>query len=226
LRHKVAIRFVIEEDLRFISHHDMARLFQRAVSRVQLPVKFSGGFNPRPKLSLPLPRPVGVASEAELLVVELAEPVQPERALAQLARVLPAGLKLTEARMIEGGRSPQAESVEYAVDLPAEHLPAVEQALHRLLAAETWRIERTGPADKPGRTIDLKAYLVDASIDRERVRWTVRVTDSGSIRPAEVLAAIGLDPGSWHHRVRRTAINWRKQAATDKMTGPDPSTRR
>ena len=70
---KWAIELSVEGDLRFLSHHDMMRAMERLVCRAKLPLKYTQGFNPRPVLSLSLPRPVGVASRAELLVVTLEE---------------------------------------------------------------------------------------------------------------------------------------------------------
>ena len=59
--------------MRFLSHAETARVLQRACVRAAVPVRYSEGFNPHPRLSLPLPRPVGVESEDELLVVRLCE---------------------------------------------------------------------------------------------------------------------------------------------------------
>ncbi len=204
----MAVRFVIEGDLRFISHHDTMRLFERALSRAQVPIRFSEGFNPRPSLSLPLPRPVGVASQAEVLAIELREPMEATVVLGRLARQMPAGLTLTEAWVPDDGRVPQADRVEYAVPIPPENAGSVAEAVKRLLAAETWRIERNDPGNRPARTIDLRTYLVDASIREGMLRWTLRVTPAGSARPAELLSAIGLAPDEWQHRVVRTAVHW------------------
>ncbi|MBI4580945.1 MAG: DUF2344 domain-containing protein, partial [Planctomycetes bacterium] len=92
IRYRIAIRFAVQDDVRFISHHDTMRMFERALARTDLPVRFSEGFNPRPKLSLPLPRPVGIATTADVLVVELTQPVVPEEALGRLAAQMPRGV--------------------------------------------------------------------------------------------------------------------------------------
>ncbi|GAF87148.1 unnamed protein product, partial [marine sediment metagenome] len=63
-RERWVFGYDVDGDLRFISHHDMLRLFARSLARAALPVRFSEGFNPHPRLSIPLPRPVGVASQA------------------------------------------------------------------------------------------------------------------------------------------------------------------
>ena len=208
MRYKVAIRFAIEGDLRFISHHDTMRLFERALARARLPVTFSGGFNPRPKLSLPLPRAVGVASRAELLVVRLSEPIEPGCVLDRLAEQMPAGVSLSACWPIGPETTVQPIQVTYAVDLPTGRVPAVTQAVASILAAETWIIHRRARSRKPGKTLDLRAYLVEASVEAGTLCWSVRVTNSGSVRPDEMLEAVGLTGSAWRHRVRRTGVDW------------------
>jgi radical SAM-linked protein len=208
LQYKVAIRFVIEGDLRFISHHDTMRLFERALSRAQVPVKFSQGFNPRPRLSLPLPRAVGIASRVELLVVELIEPADPLEMLSRLSEQMPAGLTLTEAWSIADKHPPQPVRVEYELPLPPDLVEAVTDTTQRLMAAPTWSIQRTGPGMKKPKEVDLRQYLADASVCEGALRWTVQVTAGGSLRPAELLAAVGLNPQDWHHQICRTRVLW------------------
>ena len=214
MRYKVAIRFAIDGDLRFISHHDTMRLFERAISRAQLPVKFSEGFNPRPRMSLPLPRAVGVASEADVVVFDLDEPFGPAEFQERLASQMPAGLTLFEAWPVEG-KSLQADLVDYSLDLPNEHTSNVSEAAERLMAGESCLIEREAAEGRRERTIDVRAFLTDAGLKEGRLNWTVRVTNSGSVRPAELLTAVGLDPLQWHHKVRRTSVRWAKDVPAD-----------
>ncbi|HSW44646.1 MAG TPA: TIGR03936 family radical SAM-associated protein [Phycisphaerae bacterium] len=208
MRYRVAIRFVIQGDLRFISHHDTMRLFERALARARLPVRFSMGFNPRPGISLPLPRPVGVASDDELLVVELCEPTEPSEVVARLARQAPEGMKLLQARYLDTGAAVQPEQVTYEVGFAPEYESAVAAAVGKLLACDQWCIGRRGNQDRADKIVDLRAYLLAASVDGGVLRWTARVTTGGSVRPAEMLSACGLDPASWRHRVRRTEVRW------------------
>ena len=155
----MAVRFAIEGDLRFISHHDTMRVFERALSRAQLPVSFSEGFNPRVRLSLPVPRAVGVASQVEILVVQLGERMEPAVILDRLARQMPGGLALLEAWHLDDKEVLHAERVEYALDLIPPQVGPVTDAVNRLLAAETWPIERAEPGQRPKRLIDIRAFL-------------------------------------------------------------------
>ena len=78
VRHRWVFAFQVDGDLRFVSHQDMLRLFRRALARAEVPVRLTQGFNPHPRMSLPLPRPVGMASEAEVLMIETERDVDPD----------------------------------------------------------------------------------------------------------------------------------------------------
>jgi radical SAM-linked protein len=223
LRYKVAIRFAVQDDVRFISHHDTMRMFERALSRTELPVRFSEGFNPRPRLSLPLPRPVGVATLVDVLAIELTSPTQPDEVLRQLMAQMPSGVTLEEAWCPPQQRAMQPESATYAVDLPAEQTSGVGERVNAVLRAPTWPIQRAPGDSGPGKVMDLRSYLLSATLADGRLCWTVRVTGGGSIRPSEFLAAVGLEPGQWQHRVCRTAINWQVQAAKQDEHLPAPA---
>lgn len=204
----MAIRFVIEGDLRFISHHDTMRLFERALSRARLPVSFSKGFNPRVRLSLPLPRSVGMASRDELLIIELTEQMSPEIVLDRLSEQMPNGLKLVDVSPIATRRPPQPARVDYEVDLSPDFHETVSNGMQRFHAAKTWEIEREEHGSRPARIIDLKAAVVNLSLRDGILRWTIQVKPGVSPRPAEILSAVGLNPQDWLHRVCRVAVSW------------------
>lgn len=204
----MAFRFAVDGDLRFISHHDTMRLFERALSRSRLPARYTEGFNPRPKMSLPLPRPVGIASDAEWLLVEFDQPVDPDLALQKLAEQMPAGLQMQQAWSVPDGPIPAVERVDYEVPLPADLAAATSENIARLLASDSWPVQRPAANNKPGRTLDLRSQLIEASVNADTLRWSLRAAPDGSIRPAEMLAALGLVVEHWHHRIRRTAVRW------------------
>ncbi|HXK87504.1 MAG TPA: TIGR03936 family radical SAM-associated protein [Phycisphaerae bacterium] len=210
----MAIRFRIQGDLRFISHHDTMRLFERALSRAQLPVRFSEGFNPRPRMSLPLPRPVGVATAADMLVFELCEPITASETLRRLREQMPGGLELLEAIELQPDRKLNPEQVVYEVEVPPTQVAQAWEAVQRVLSSERWIIERTGHRRQSVRSIDLRPLLIEASIQSGVLRWSCRTPDTGSARPGEWLEAFGLDPAEMLHRVRRTAVEWENLQTT------------
>src|SRR5689334_16338634 len=93
---RLRFRYAKRGRLRFTSHRDFARAFERALRRADVPVAYSAGFTPHPKVSYLGAAPTGVASEAEYLELGLARPVDPEALRADLDRALPDGLDLLE----------------------------------------------------------------------------------------------------------------------------------
>jgi radical SAM family uncharacterized protein/radical SAM-linked protein len=86
--------------LALISHLDTLRLLERALRRSGLPVSFSGGFHPLPRLQLALPLPLGVVGEGEWFDLEFTEPIDPALAQERLAAVLPLELRLLSAQVV------------------------------------------------------------------------------------------------------------------------------
>lgn len=204
----MAIRFAIEADLRFISHHDTMRMFERALSRAQLPVRYTEGFNPHPRFSLPMPRPLGVASRAEWLVVEFDEPIDPSRVLIDLKRQMPAGLTLLEAGSLRTKKAPVPQQVRYALDVPDALCTPLGEKLQTLLEQESYPIQRVKIGSRHAKTFDLRSYLIEAALSEGHLTWTFKVTGEGTARPGEFLQAIGLDARQWLHCIQRTDVQW------------------
>ena len=114
-----------------------------------------------------------------------------------------------------GGRGVQPDVVDYELALTAEHMPTVAAAVERLLAAEHWPIQRESADGRSGKTIDIRAYVASVSVDAGALRWTARVTPRGTMRISEMLGACGLEAKTWHHRVRRTRVNWSPPSPAD-----------
>lgn len=210
LRHTIAIRFAIKGDLRFVSHQDTMRLFERALRRADLPVRYSEGFNPRPRLSLPLPRNVGIATEDDMLVVDLTEPVETCEVLRRLSGQMPTGVTLVDSQVLSPGARSEPERVEYTVELPTEIADDVRQNAHRFMEASTWPMVRPGHGRKPNRSLDLRPLIGRADVQGHRLSWSAKVSPQGSARPAEFLDAVGLPSPDWLHRVVRTRIRWKQ----------------
>lgn len=97
----IRIRFSRGEELKFISHLDMIKVFERALRRAGIPAAYSEGFNPRPKMTFALPLPVGVTSSAEYADFEVDGTVTPEEFREKLNRSLPSGLNIMDAAAVE-----------------------------------------------------------------------------------------------------------------------------
>mgnify|MGYP003936842055 CR=1 FL=1 len=97
----IRAKFTRGEELKFISHLDMMKMFERALRRSGLPVYYSQGFNPHPQIVFGLPLAVGVTSEAEYVDIAFSEYINPGQFIEQLNRQMPKGLEILEAKIKE-----------------------------------------------------------------------------------------------------------------------------
>jgi radical SAM-linked protein len=207
-RHRLGVQFAIRGDLRYLSHHDTIRMFARALVRARLPVAYSQGFNPLPKLSLPLPRPVGLASEAELAWIELSEPADPRQASASLAGVLPADCPVLDVFASDAKRPPRPLEATYETALTEGAPRELEARIVDLLARERIEIERSMGARKPVRRIDIRPFIAGISARESLLNMRIRITEKGAARPAELLGELGLAAEQYIPHTRRTHVAW------------------
>ena len=212
-RGRVALEYAIAGDLRFLAHHDELRMLTRALVRAKWPLAYTQGFNPRPRLTLALPRNLGTESACQVAVVELREAREPSELCAQLAAVLPAGCGLQRVSALRQAGTPHAQSAAYAVELAAEHADAAAARIAELLAQPSVIVQREGGPDKPSRPFDIRPYINKMELTGQVLHMTLRVTQQGSARPAEILTALGLAADEYSHRLRRTAVQWDMELA-------------
>lgn len=206
-RHRLIFTFRICGDVKFISHHDTLRMFRRALARSELPISYTEGFNPHPKLSLPVPRPVGLSSEDESLIVELEQPVDPREALKRLGSQMPAGVELLAAREARPGESLRPARVRYRLDAgqPTDEL---RERVEQLAIAPAALVDRKDPKGGRTKTIDVKRFLERVEWVDDEIEFVLRIGDDGAAKPSELAATLGFDPDSIMHRIRRMEVQW------------------
>ncbi len=97
---KIRLKLSKGEEVKYISHLDLLRTFQRAIKRAGLPINYSQGFNPHPIMSFALPLSVGTTSETEYMEMELKREIKPEQVMDQLNEVLPKGIEIKKAEIV------------------------------------------------------------------------------------------------------------------------------
>jgi radical SAM-linked protein len=203
LRQKIKINFAKEGPLRFISHHDTMRLFERALRRANIEVRQSEGFNPRPKMSFALPLALGIESECEALFVETTRWLKPDDVAQRLGAVLPPGMRITGAEVASAADIYPSEA-EYTARLGDEmDREALSARAEELLGMQSLTVERTKEGKET--TIDLRPYLLDLRVQGDAIFMKLRVTPRGTARPEEILKAMGV-PLPQTLRVKRTAL--------------------
>jgi len=202
--------FAIGGDLRFISHHDTLRLFRRALARADLPVRFSEGFNPHPRIMIPLPRPVGIASRAEVLVVETERPLDPDHALQRLEEQTPEAIRMISVRRLERHERLVAESGRYRLDLDEPAPVDLAARVRTILDSSVVHVQRAIPKSNCTKQVDIRPFIAELSVDGSTVEFVLRVMDGRSSKPAEVASLLGCDAGSINHRIERLEVQWRQ----------------
>ncbi|MFQ5997164.1 MAG: TIGR03936 family radical SAM-associated protein [Dehalococcoidales bacterium] len=195
---RLRIRFSREQEVKFISHLDIMRLWQRALNRAEIPLAYSEGFNPHPRMSLASPLAVGVTSEAELMDIILTKPVSPHFFSAALSQQLPPGIAILQVYPVAltmPSLQSQVRYAEYKVELETEKGPKeVEAALNSLLALKhlPWQHQRdTGPRNYDLRALVDDLWLIHWQNGHCTLGMRLRCDSSGSGRPEQVVAALG-----------------------------------
>ena len=179
--------FTKEGALRFISHHDLMRLLERALRRTGLPLKLSEGFNPRPQLSFPVALALGAETQAEVFEVDLTEWISPARVMRVLGGKLPEGIGLREVRSVQYGEKAEVVSTEFAVGM--SRVPEdFEEKLAAFLASAQAVVERKRKSG--GKSINAREYVRYAHLDGSTLRLGLSVTNAGTVRPDEVIDAV------------------------------------
>lgn len=228
-----AIRFRISGSLRFLSHAETARVWQRACARAAWPVRYSQGFNPHPRMSLPLPRPVGVEAQEELLVVKVdGSTPQEDRATREasmrqaLAEQVPPGLELVAVSLRSGGASFQPQSAEYVLPLRgADMVERVKQSIARVMASERCVVERAAAEGKRARTVDVRPFLQSMRVEEGNLVVQHRTDGAGSIRVDEILSLVGLQLRDLAGPIRRMNVVWETTQSENTSEEPCMETR-
>jgi radical SAM-linked protein len=202
---KIRIRFAKLGRVRWTSHRDVARMWERALRRARLPLAYTEGFSPRPKLSFGLALPTGCESSAEYLDVALSEMVEPADLTATFSSLLPDGVDVLAAQVLPAGMGSLQEEVtscRWEIDVPQLGPDALTEAIARVLGAETLSVTR----ERKGRPVtdDMRPSVLALSSAGPLGTGSGLVAELGTrprgVRPSELAQVMGVELG----RARRT----------------------
>jgi radical SAM-linked protein len=240
LRTHVRVRYAKRGRLVALSHLETMHAILRAIRRAGLPVAYSQGFHPKPRVAFGPALPVGVESEAEYLDLELVGAQDAAEIAARLAARLPEDLQLVEARPLD----PRAPSISaatraahYLADFPeAWTADALRSRIEAFGATERVVVRRQAPprpnggrrresvAQPKARETDVKDVVTHLALEGERrVAFSLRADPSGSAKPAEVLAVIfgdGAPPRGV--KVLKEGVSFARNAAIRQHPAPPP----
>ncbi|HOR01343.1 MAG TPA: TIGR03936 family radical SAM-associated protein [Anaerolineae bacterium] len=213
---RLGIAFAVAGGARYVGGLDMGRAWVRACRRLGLPLAYSFGFNPHPRVSIAAPLPVGFAAERELVEVHLDARVDPQELAARLPGQLPPGLTLRGVEELPLDSPPlpaRVQAAEYLVrflDAPPADLA---ERLARLLEADSLPFTRVRAVKQV--SFDLRPRILEAQLDTcmGQPLLTLRLVHgpSGAARPEDVLTALGVDPMT--ARATRTGLVLRDEGS-------------
>jgi radical SAM-linked protein len=207
------IKFKVRGNLRFLSHAEMLRVFHRVCVRAGIKVLYSQGFNPRPKLSLPLPKPVGIEVEDDLLCLRVhSDPritdCRPQVA-DRLGPQLPEGCELLSVSIADAKVPFQPRAATYILTIREKFLDErLRTRIAKLLASERLVIQRRIDGKGNIRNVDVRPFVKSAELADIDIMIECVVTQGGSIRVDEILNLLELDTTELAAPIRRTKVQW------------------
>jgi radical SAM-linked protein len=203
------ITFSKNGPMRFTSHLDLHKTLERTMRRANLPLVYSEGFTPRPKLTLASALPLGYTSEAEVAEFWLKEPMPIDEVAKALHNAAPPGFILHKAVTNEP-RAPKLQndlkSAQFTITFKQPH-PGLQEAVAEMLAAEELPRVRVRKGKK--KPYDLRPLILDATVtpaaegQSQLLILHLTAEPSATGRPDEVLDELGIDPLAPHiHRTR------------------------
>ena len=202
---RLRIRYAKRGRLRFTSHRDFSRAFERALVRARIPMAYSSGFNPHPRISYAGAAPTGSASEAEYLEIGLSQPADPHEVHVQLDAALPPGLDVVEVVTSAGGSiADRLAASLWRITVHGSTTETAREAVAAFLGTDEVLVERM---TKRGlRSFDCRAAVVSLSVldlpsseSECAILEVVLRHGTPSVRPDDVLAGIreasGLEVG-------------------------------
>lgn len=216
---RLRLRYAKRGRLRFSSTRDFQRALERALRRAQVPMAYSGGFHPHPKISYANAAPTGTASEAEYFEISVTAAVDPAKLAQALDEALPDGLDILAAvEAPPGALADLLQAGDWVISLPGDEAAETAAALGAFLDRE--QVEVTRMTKSGARTFDVRSAVLAADLlDPERWpeparrevheggRMAVRVAlrhTTPAVRPDDLVSAVrtaateaDLPPGGW-----------------------------
>ena len=182
------IKYAKRGRARFTSHRDFGRAFERALRRAAVPMAYSSGYSPHPRISYPNASPTGAASEAEYLEIGLAAACDPDKVRDALDAALPYGLDVVEATVVRpGALAEELTGSHWQLDLAGLSTATLQTARDAFLAKDVVLVQRM---TKNGiREFDARAAVVTFEVEDGRLTLTL-AHQTPLVRPDDVLAGL------------------------------------
>ncbi len=204
---RARITFTKQGPLRYIGHLDLHRLWERAMRRADLPITYSQGFHPQPKISLAAALPLGFSSRGEVLDVRLNEEIPLDEIISRLRESLPPDIAIVNVTGVderEPALQTQVLSAAYDVHLTeAIDGSELKRRVEEIMMSESILRDRRGKSYDLRPLIEMMSVITDAN-GKVWLKMTLAAREGATGRPEEVLSALKIEPDT--ARVERTRL--------------------
>ena len=191
LRIRYRIRFAKQGLLKWISHRDLARLWERLLRRAGFQLSMTEGFHPKPRIGFPSALALGVEGLNEVVEIELSEDLSPQEILARMQADDQPGLMIHRVcRLPAGFGKAKLRRTDYTISMiESAHESTVRSAIDRLMAQETVTVERK----KKPLQVRVADQILRLELADRLLHLSLAASDSASLRPGDVLDLLGLE---------------------------------
>ncbi len=213
-RFTLAVHFRVAGFASFLSHQETSRMFKRALVRGDVELRYSEGFNPHPKMSLPLPRSVGMASDCELLLIGILSDQQTPCAdhyASILSKQLPADISIVKVEVCADTAKFIVDKVTYFIPVLFEQGDAFDNAVRirdEFNAGKPLEVERVSHKTGKRKLVNLCDFVEAVSVGDDGIELVTKLVDGTSIRLDEMPAVFGLCGDDLNGPIVRRAIEW------------------
>lgn len=216
----VIVEFRVYGNIRFLSHIETMRVLQRSCVRAGFCLVYGQGFNPHPKLSLLLPRPVGVEADRDCFCVQISTKGQPFEAGVfkdELTRRLPAGLEPLSVEATQSGKSLVPVSASYVFPIEKSILNsdlrsrALTEAIKTVIESKSLVLQRRfNEKGTVCREIDVRPFIEMIEQAETGVAVVYRIANTGTVRIGEIMGLLGINNEDLAGPIRRTGVQWQR----------------
>jgi radical SAM-linked protein len=185
------IEFAKTEAMRYTGHLDLQRAWERLLRRAGIPIAYSSGFHPHPRIQIGAALPLGAVGGNELMDIETSRVCDPEETARQLNEHTPPGMRIVRVEALPEG-APGLEKIILAGDYSAEPMEGAwpEDLPHRI---EQLMGSVALSRERRGKTYDLRPRILSLALDGNILRMRLSLTAEATGRPDEALAALGVE---------------------------------
>jgi radical SAM-linked protein len=206
------LKFKVMGKLRYLSHRETMSVFERAIIRSGIDLYFTQGFNPRPKVSLPLPRSVGLASADDMFCAELiCNGNSAESITEKMGAQLPDGIEITGVELMAGRVRPQAVKAAYGFTFAFaganEALrERVEEVKCQIASGEEMFVTRTGGKQKMPRQINVLPFIDSLDYEGDELCVWCNISGGGTVRVGELVEVLQIDASELSEPITRKQV--------------------